>query len=102
MYGLIRVDTTRVGVSGLSHDHGIHFRPSDHVHDEVGVLRVRYEHLWPRITSRPVVPSVTHDANHFIGIGPTLVVENQVASNRVLSAPRVSRELLIDDHHTRS
>ena len=43
---------------------------------------------------------VTHHANHFIGIGPALVVENQVTSNRVLSAPRVSRELLIDDHHT--
>ena len=99
MTSLIGVDTTRVGVSGLSDDKGIHFGSSDDVHDKVGVLRVRYEDLRRRLISGPVVTGVTHDANDLIGIDAPLIVEDEVTSNWVLSPPRISRETLVDDHH---
>ena len=99
---LIPVDTERVGTGSLSQGRGIQRRPRDHIHDEVRVLRMRNENLRHRLTSRPIVTGVAHHANHFIGIRSTLVVENQVTSNGVLSAPRLPRELLIDDHDTRS
>ncbi len=99
MDGLIRVYTKRRGASTLRHGHGIQIRSSDHVHDQVRVLRVWNEDLGYRLTSRPLVTIVTHHADHFIRIGPLLVVEDQVTSNRALIPPPVSRELLIDDHH---
>ena len=101
MNGLIGVDAKRAGPGRLRHRHGIQARSGDHVHDEVWILRMRNENLRHRLTSRPVA-IVAHDANDFIGIGPALVVEDKVASNRIFSAPRGSREFLVDDHDARS
>src|SRR5678815_705046 len=102
MDGLIRVYTQRRSSSTLRYGRGIQGRSRDHVHDQVRVLRVWDENLGYRLTSRPFVTIVTHHADHFIRIGTLLIVKDQVTSNRALIPPPVSRELLVDDHHTAS
>jgi hypothetical protein len=62
---------------------------------------VRDEDLGDRLAARTVETRVTHDADDLIRVRPALIVEDQVASNRILGSPRISRKPLIDDHDAR-